>query len=204
MRKVLLLAFALGGVVSAQAQIVYDNTTNVLGFLIGAGEDEWGDAMTLAGTERNVTGFDAMIHSNSGAFTADLTARLYAGGSGGVDPGALLWSATVTGAAIAGGLGTYSFVVPGVLVPNDVTWTVQMTNRSNSTAVAGPRFVSPPTVGSSEDYVWDHVGGVWTDTAFGVGANNNNFGARLTAVPEPASLTALALGGLALLRRRRK
>ncbi len=101
---------------------------------------------------------------------------------------------------ILGSSKLYDFAVPNVVVPDEVTWTVQLLNRSNQNAVAGSRFMNPPTIGSSEDNVWDHANGVWTRHFYGISVSN--FGAIITAVPEPASLVLLGLGGLALVRRR--
>ena len=72
--------------------------------------------------------------------------------------------------------------VPNVVVPDEVTWTVQLLNRTNPEAVAGSRYVYPPTIGSSMDNVWDHAGGVWTAHVSGI--MPSGFGAIITAVPE--------------------
>ena len=93
MRKFAFLISLVGLAATANADAVYDNSTNFLGFLINAGETEWGDGATLAGTDRVVAEISYMIHSSSGAFDADVVGRLYAGGDSGADPGALLWRA---------------------------------------------------------------------------------------------------------------
>lgn len=202
MRKFTFLISLVGLAATASADAVYDNSTNFLGFRLGAGEIEWGDGATLAGTDRLVTGISYMIHNSSPTVDADVIGRLYAGGDSGAEPGALLWESAPIRMTILGSSKLYDLAVPNVVVPDEVTWTVQLLNRSNQNAVAGSRFMNPPTIGSSEDNVWDHANGVWTRHIFGIGAPNN-FGAIITAVPEPASLVLFGLGGLALVRRRR-
>ena len=170
--------------------IVYDNSTNLVGFLIGLADDEFGDGATLAGTDRLVTTISLMIHANgdSGA-TADVTVRIFAGGddAGGADPGALLWqSDTFVGFTILDSANLYNFAVPNILVPDSITWTIEMNNVVQPEGGAvGPRFVAPPTLGSSQDYVWErNADGTWTNFVFGVGADNNSFGAVIRAVSD--------------------
>ena len=185
--------------------VVYDNSANVLGFLINGIDEENGDGVTLAGTDRTVTNINLLIHANSGAATADVRVRIFAGGdAGGGNPGAMLWeSALLTNFAIAGGVAGYDFAVPNVVVPGEITWTLELTNVVNTGGAVGSRFFAPATVGSSEDWVWERLNGVWTQRVFGVGAGNNSYGATITAVPTPGSIGLLALAGVAMLRRRR-
>ena len=194
-----------GGVVDGA--IVYDNSTTLVGFLINGVDEENGDGVTLAGTDRVVTNINLLIHANSGDAIADVRVRIFAGGdAGGGDPGAMLWeSALFTGQTILGGTNPYDFAVPNVVMPDEITWTLELTNVTPGApnAAVGSRFVAPPTVGSSEDWVWERLAGVWTQRVFGVGAGNNSYGATITAIPTPGSLALLALGGIAILRRRR-
>ena len=52
-----------------------------------------------------------------------------------------------------------------------------------SGGAVGPRFNDPPTLGSSENSVWLHSDGVWTQNTFKVGGDNN-FGAVIRAVSD--------------------
>ena len=197
-----------GGGYTTGGVVVYDNTTNILGFLLGLNGNEFGDGVTLAGTNRVVTSIGLLLHANgdSGA-TADVTIRIYDGGDdpAGIDPGALLWTSdTFVGFVFADSVNQYDFAVPNILVGDTLTWTIEMNNVFQAEGEAvGPRFVSPPTIGSSQDYLWNHTGGVWGLSVFGVGENNNNFGAIITAIPTPGALALLGLAGLASRRRRR-
>ncbi len=202
MRKVLLLAFALGGVVSAQAAVVYDDMSNLLGYYYSQFSGlEVGDNVTLAGTERVVNRFAVGVYSFS-AGTADMRVRFYSA-TPDVNPIAIYDTGWMASTAIANGQQTLTFAVPNVVVPDNFTWTVQYANPLGMTDI-GPRMADPPTVGSSGNDFWQN-NPPWVNYWFG-GVPVANFMAQVNAeaVPEPASLTALALGGLALLRRRRK
>ena len=167
---------------------VYDNSLNLIGFLINGADFERGDGLTLDGTDRAVTLLSLFIHSNGGDAIADLQARIYVGGdAGGGDPGAMLWeSAVQTGVTIFGGTGFYDFIVPEVVVPDEITWTLEMTNVTPFPGeVTGSRFIHPPTLGSSEDWVWTRTAGVWTQNVYAVGPNNS-YGAYITAVLGPS------------------
>lgn len=67
-----------GGVMDGN--IVYDNSTNLLGSLIEGIDKGVGDSCTLAGTDRVVTNISLLIHANGGNATADMQVRMYEGG----------------------------------------------------------------------------------------------------------------------------
>ncbi len=144
------LALALGLTSAANAQeVVFDNSTNLLGNLINNRDQERGDSATLAGTDRSVTVLSLFLRSSAGNVNADVQVRLYDGGDSGAEPGTLLWASGVfSQMAIAAGTNQYDFAVPNVAVGNQVTWTVELTRiTGDPTNGVGPRFISPPTVG---------------------------------------------------------
>lgn len=208
-RALFVLGFAVPGL--AGASVVYDNMTWTQGWYwaenpaFTSPSMEGGDEVNLGGTDRAVTNIDILFYSLWDPGTVDTTVRFYKNDGGGGAPGTLLWqSSTFTALAHVQGLQTYSFAVPSVVVPNTFTWTIGLANRAGSTGDIGPALADPPSVGSSANYFWWNNAGVWNQTGWGP-SPIANFGARITAapVPEPASMGVLALGAVAMIRRRR-
>ena len=128
--------------------VVYDNSLNLLGALLGLNDVEWGDGVTLAGTDRVVTSIGLLIHANgdSGA-TGDVTVRIFDGGDdpgAANDPGALLWqSDTFLDFTFLDSSNLYFFEVPNILVGDSITWTIEMNNVVQAELQAvGPRFAA--------------------------------------------------------------
>ena len=97
----------------------------------------------------------------------------------------MLWESQVFGAyRISPGLGQYYFEVPNVLVTDKMTWTLQLANCSTAFEI-GSRFVSPPTIGTSQSYLWNHTGGIWEFITFDIGGPNSDLGCSITAEPAP-------------------
>lgn len=203
-----LLVLGLAGVAPAQS-IVYDNTTTSLNEnfpLLPEWEvnsAEAGDEIWLGGTDREVTELKLIFNYRGtipGTFDALIRFREYDESFQG--PGAALYESPLTQVATTAGLHELTFAIPNVIVPDHFIWTIQAFDRQGSVGELGMAYFNPPTVGSSEDWLWQRGGNEWTAYSWG-GEPYANFGARLTAVPEPATL-AITATGLLLLRRRRK
>lgn len=87
------------------------------------------------------------------------------------------------------------------LLTNATDWKVSLTGF-------GSNYQTPAVVGQNGQNVWGTHAGIslnalriWSTTSGGGG--EHYFTARINAVPEPASMVALGLGALALVRRRR-
>lgn len=181
---------------NARADVVYDNTVAGLSLYYHPGV-EFGDQVTLGGTARVVTTFEVILYSAVPS-TADLQGRFYANdGAGGV-PETLLWSdvlANLTVAQVTVATFDLSSLVPAVVVPDTFTWTV-----SSGSADVGVIMYDPPLVGSSADAFWAY------DTAWGEywfsGDPVANFGARIEATPEPATLCLMGAGLAGFVARR--
>ena len=214
MRTCAHLGMVLVGGLAASAwggSVVYDNSTNGSNFYYPS-PAEIGDPVGLAGTDRYVTNINLILSALDGDATADARVRLYAGGMSG-EPGAMLWDSGVLGGlSFAEGTSGYDFVVPSVLVPDEITWTLTL---SNVTGTLGLTVFGPATVGDSIDQFWayDHPdypafpGWVglyfpFTYSSFGATITADPVGGVLIPLPAPA-LRATAGLGLVVVRRRR-
>ncbi len=198
----------------AGAEVVYDNTATPTKseeenpwlpdgfwpFNAFAPNEQMGDQIILSGTARSVVEFDLLLSSTQAVSLSSLTLRFYdlqIGSQGYPEPKNQLWTHTLTDVAVDG-LTTVNFVVPEIVVPDIFVWTT-----SADSGVAGMATFDPPTVGSSGDFFWDFYGNAWCPLYF-YGDPAANFGAKVTAIPEPVTAGLLAIGGLSLIRRRRR
>ena len=198
----LILMLAMAPLVRADT-LIYDNSRYLLGLRLYAADLEFGDGVTLAGSERLVTKLSLVIDSGSGDITADVRVRLFEGGDGfSGEPGAMLWESELfERMPILDGFRFYDFVVPRVEVPDSLTWTLQLLNADPPEAIRGPHYADPPVIGSSNDHFWQRDrDGTWQRHWSHL---LRSFGAKIEAVPEPATLSLLGLGGIALAARRR-
>lgn len=151
----------------AVEEVAYDNTTTLFPISHGFGTEEGGDQITLAAdTGRVVTELELSFLSPIG--TAQLIVRMYANdgpispnAAAGLEPGTLLFeSAVLTVPAIDGsGFNIFTVPVPNVEVPDTITWTIQ---RIDGPGLSVNRY-SPPTIGTSSDFIWTHFGGtIWS------------------------------------------
>jgi hypothetical protein len=120
--------------------------------------------------------------------------------------GTLTWDSTVGTSFADGGISAFAFVNPlGTTGIFDETDTVSELVIGLSGSVPVSLMIDIDDTDGSNDFLFTNVA---LDFNTGLGhLSNPDFdvtGAALTAVPEPATMSLLALGGLAMLRRRRR
>jgi hypothetical protein len=192
--------------------LAYDNSSHFLGshfphLTVGqsSSEIELGDQITLDAPGQTLFKISVIFESwgpTSG--TVDIYMRFYANDGPGGAPGSVIYDGGWFGDMLHHpGLNSIDFEVPLIVAPQTFTWTVRLANRTGSTGEFGAAYFNPPTVGSSDDFIWISEGGSpWIPYSWG-GMPVANLGAQVHAlVPEPLSGIAL-LGGLALMARRR-
>jgi len=212
--KAILLSVGLCSLPSLSfSATVYENlTTPDLGqqYFPTPGSLEFGDQITLGGTERTLSQFSFYYFlSGTSASTQNMTLRLYANTGVTNSPAATaLYTSDPIPVNLSFNTQTINFPLSSNLVtlPNTFTWTVQFSNLAAGQN-AGLLLYGPPSTGSSFNDFWQKDGtGSWGLRQINGGATLANFAARVTAVPEPGVLALGGLGALLLagLRRFRK
>lgn len=211
--KSLTLAVAAAALasLSAKAQIIaYDNTTGYQNVVTARGNTELGDEINLTTGATTLTRFQ-FEYNYSGGDGATGILRLWArdGGPNGLLPGTLLLQSDPF--ALVAGFNQADVNGLSLDVPGRLVWTVDFDGLAGA-ETAGLLFYNGVGVGegpgqSTDDY-WENQGTVAVpDWALMVtGGIVDNFGARVTVVPEPTTV-GLLIGGVAMLglaARRRK
>jgi hypothetical protein len=192
-----------GATVMAQT-IVFDNTdpNNYLERFHSPGNGiEFGDEVTLAGTERILTdfSFEYFASALTGNETGELFFRLLDGpviGEGAAErntPGTILYSSGEFN--ISSGFQTVSVSGIAIPVPDTFVWSVRFDGLEGAEE-AGLLFYDPPTVGSSFDDFWQITPFGWETFVANGGAIPGNFAAQIQAVPEPSTYAFALLAGL--------
>ena len=197
--------------VPLQGQIlVFDNTSNFTGGITGGfGDVEVGDEVNLLGGPATVTEFTFNYYYNNSDPGATATVRFYDTSSPGGLPGNTLFESVPIGLP-ASNYGTLTIAGMSVSVPARIVWAVQFDTPSvgevGLLTFNGVGIGDGP--GQSRDDYWRNLGSP-TAPAWVLGNNGliNNYGARITAIPEP--MTAPLITGVSLLlfagaRRRQK
>lgn len=162
--------------------VIYDNTTTKIANIVPCVVREMGDEITLAGTQRIVTDF---MFGYYGVFTSDgdETARIrfYANDGPEGAPDTLLYDSG-TFPIMPGYEQTHTLTGLFVIVPDTFTWTCQFGGVTQwPDDLAALYLYDPPSVGSSEDYLWKSEGSGWNEWN---STSVDNLMARVTGVEE--------------------
>ena len=199
--KKFFLVLTLGAVTAGtQAQtVVYDSLVGreviVVTQLLGT---EWADGVHFAGTDRSITRFEVFL-ANLGAGTenVDITINFFEGGdnSGTTDPGALIWTSGPINTNVLQGIAVYGFAIPNVVVPDELTWSMEFEN------IVEPRWFGigvidvAPAVGTTATGHWHRAppdpDWFWWDPVppSATGRSPVTSDARSTGWPAPAGST---------------
>ncbi len=201
---------------NAQSQsLVYSDTATYSGdnfnFDSGqAGTVYAGNEIVLAAANDVITQFQVQIDfTGTGTPTGTVDVSFYnnngAAFNGYATPGSTIWDSgsSSLSAFSTGGGETLTYTVPSVTVPKDFTYVVSF-NGLTSTEVGGLSIYGNTTVGQNYNDAWVNTGSGWTLQKATGTAPAPQFGATLTAIPEPSTIALGVMGACAFLARRRK
>ena len=181
----------------AGAQIVFDNTQDL------STSTSFGPGCCLSGLEVELSGSATLNQlewvlsgQSSGVDDADIIMAIFANDGFDGSPNTLLWEETFEDLVIAPGFGFYSFDLPNVAVPDNITITSRVLD--SSPIATGFAVSNSTSVGNAIDR--------WVLTSSGDWARSQSSfrSIRLTAIPEPgAAIVLTAFVATTFLRRRR-
>lgn len=207
---------------ASMADVIYSNSTNDLNTRFTPGTAEVGDEVILRSTgfltnfsfgiwgensdtpstfAGNVEGRVQFYRMNGAPFNGYSTPGPFAF----YDSGWFTIGTTPLPRATISFVAGVDFPPMGLFIPDtDITWSVQFRGMTGGDSV-GLDIFSPPTVGSNyPDYWWRNPADSGWDLLQDQNGVPMNFAARFEAnIPEPSSLSLLALGGLAAMWMRR-
>jgi hypothetical protein len=194
---------------TAKAELVYNNMHGPIGSwtLIQSTlpKVEVGDRVTLAGSSRDLTSVSFWLTDTVQPYadTIDVTLRVYDVNPATQMPGNLLSVGFVEDFTYDWWNYVVSAPMTPAILPDEVFVTSQITFASSDTH--GVAYHVGPSIGSDDPEKWyfRNTSGEWTDQS-GQGMGWGSLALSVSAVPEPATFAALALGLAALSRRKRR
>lgn len=191
-------ALLSGTTIFAQEQVVYDNVffSDSSQFAVSSDALEVGDEVTMTLGMGTITRFqfEYFLNSGNGNETAAFSIRTMANG----EPGDVIFTTQPFALGVSStplqvdmdltGLGV-DFTSPTIL------WSVRFGGLEGGEQ-AGLLFYNGPTVGSSINDFWISGSSGWVRGT--IPEVSGNFGARITAVPEPGTV-AMMIAGLGFL-----
>lgn len=217
---------AAGLTSTAQAGIVFENSADN-GFFTpfssaSSSSERYGDSGWLSAFQPEtytLTGIDLLmaVYDSETAGTTDITFTFNDGDPSGLvfGPGTELYSTTISDVELpATGSGDVGFFILSIPLPNVMTsggfnnvgWSVGVSNYDYAGLLGfGVSTAFGQTTGFYTVNASYYNGSSWSLFSFGGDPNTGvaNFSATIYDVPEPATLSILALGAVGLLKRRR-
>jgi len=208
MKKLALLLIGSALIGSASATVTLDLGTNINGSVAGAGSPSWLTAQfeTLSTGTVQLTMTNNMTTASGGfvtswLFNSNKAITGFSNLSGPVATSATYGSNAQTGANdIKGGLYDVLFSFTSSNNANRLSGQKSTIYTLTGTGLTENDFLSTSIAGGSNN----PGSGYYTAAKIQGYGLSAGVGTKVQAVPEPASLTALALGGIAVLRRRKK
>ena len=221
------LAIGIGALLAQNAQsqgVVYNNSTTFAGNF-AVNNNQAGNEVVLAGSATSdfisqlqfqfdlvSTGANPFSGTPTGNEQVELTLYKNDGSTvaGYKSPSTVVYSSGFSTMSSIG-LGTFTQGTsltynPNVTVPKDFTWTVTFANVPGGESAGLSLYNQPggPTVGQNFGDAWYNNGSGWTLNVANAGEPSLQFGAVITAVPEPGTISLGLVGACAFLARRRK
>lgn len=196
--------FFTGNTIFANS-IVYDNTITSTGIVYFNTSIEYGDEITLGGSERTITDFEFYYSKYNEADDPTARIRFYNNNGQSGAPSTLFYDSGNFALPVGVGDFTYSLSGLSVLVPDTFIWTVAWEStlfECYGWCMVEPYHIqlstyNPPTVGFSDKDYWslDYYSSSWVKESGDV-IYPFNFGATITAttVPEPSTFLLLCIG----------
>jgi hypothetical protein len=212
-KSILAIAAISIGASALQAQFVYNNGVSYSGAYLNPGSQEVGDEVILGGVDRLLSHFTFEYYGLNFSGNEQYQIRFYYNngapiGGGYFEPGVSFFDSglqTLGAPTDPSNRATYDLDLSGtgIILPNSFTWSIQFSGISGP-EVAGVSLYNPPTTGFSDNDFWLNNAGAWE--LHGTNPTAFNFGATITAVPEPSTYVLAILGGIcgfALVARRK-
>ena len=171
------------------AETVYDSLSDAGGGY-GVLDGEVGQSVQLAGTGRQVTKIELFLGASS---SVDFRVRFYELNGVRGTPGTMFWESPLQTFTWEPPKFNERFIaidVPGITVPDKFAWIVKGYDPSNSKNLLVLSSL-PPTIGQNYDFWVVDPQNNWVSFHLNTGV----VGARINAIPEPASLL-LAVGAV--------
>lgn len=198
--SLVLLSFAF----TSHAIVVYDNLTNnnSTSFYHYGAEEDWADDLNLASTAA-ITALEIKVIIPGPFLPVTRTVRARIFDRNGLNPPSVVLGETSITHNFTSSVSILRFEMPNVQPLSTAVWVALDTPGVAGLSAPHMPLGGTPLIGSSSANVAEDLNDgsgwtVWEPPNFG-----GNFAIKVEAVPEPATLLALAAGAAALIRRRR-